>query len=113
MPMMFVSPPNQNGLVLNNGDILTVLINGLTDFTTINDGGAEKVTAGLSNHTTINSGGGEDVFVLGTADNTTINGGLLRVAGVSDHTTINGGVEEVQKGGKAQFTKINKGCVGK
>jgi autotransporter passenger strand-loop-strand repeat protein len=48
------APPNRTNFVLNDGDTLNVLIGGQTDFTTINSGGAENVTAGLSNHKKIN-----------------------------------------------------------
>ena len=42
----FFAPPNRTDFVLNIDDTLNVLINGRTDNTTINNGGAENVTAG-------------------------------------------------------------------
>jgi autotransporter passenger strand-loop-strand repeat protein len=51
----FTSPPDQNQLVLNSGDILNVNSQGRAVFTTINDGGVENVHRdGLDIGTTIN-----------------------------------------------------------
>ena len=62
---IYKAPPDQNGLVLNNGDTLQVLASGTSTNTTINSGGTEDVYAGgTSINTAINAGGTEDVSML-------------------------------------------------
>jgi len=115
----YTAPPDQTGLILNNGDVLNVNDGGIATATTINDGGLARVfSGGTATETTI-SGGEEDVAgnpdVGGKADFTTIdNGGrlFLEDRGRSEHTTINsGGVEIVDAGGYARDTLILSGGV--
>ena len=108
----YTAPPNQNNLVLNNGDTLNVDASGQA-FNTMNNGGVENVySGGTDSGATINSGGGSNglEYVYGNATDTTINSGLEFVVsgGTATHITINSG-SALWVAGVAVDTTINSG----
>ena len=105
---VFTAPPNQNGLVLDQGDLLLVERQGLATNTVINAGGREDVVhGGVSDHTTINLLGVERVDEFSSSNNTVVHrGGREIVEGVSNHTDIMGGREIVEGSGRANDTTI-------
>ena len=105
---VFTAPPNQNGLVLDQGDLLLVERQGLATNTVINAGGREDVVhGGVSDHTTINLLGVERVEKFSSSNDTVVHrGGREIVEGVSNHTDIMGGREIVEGSGRANDTTI-------
>jgi len=107
----YTAPPDQTGLILNNGDVLNVNGGGIATATTINDGGEVSVfRRGKTIDTTLDNGGREDVLGGGTAVDTTIDSGGsqdVSVGGIAVNTLISGGSEVVR--GKADVTTINNG----
>jgi autotransporter passenger strand-loop-strand repeat protein len=105
---VITAPPNQNGLVLDQGDLLLVERQGLATNTVINAGGREDVIhGGVSDHTIINVLGVERVDEFSSSNNTVIHrGGREIVEGVSNHTDIMGGREIVEGSGRAYDTTI-------
>ena len=82
---------------------------GEANFTTINSGGRQYVSAsGVTNFTTINSGGEQDIYFGGVANINIINsGGVQSGNGIANSTTINfGGVQTISM---ANSTTINSG----
>lgn len=102
------APPDQTGLVLNNGDTLHVEVNGIAYGTLINNGGNEYVDNGLAYGTLIN--GGTEYVGGGTSIGTTINGGTeFDEFGTSIGTIINVGGIEYDQGGASISAIINEG----
>ena len=105
---VITAPPDRNGLVLDQGDVLVVNNHGLASNTVINAGGRLEIFGGgASDHTTVNLLGIELVDQFGSSNNSVVNkGGREIVEGVSNGTTIVGGVERVDHGGHANDTTI-------
>ncbi len=105
---IITAPPDRNGLILDQGDVLVVNNHGLASNTVINAGGRLEIFGGgASDHTTINLLGLERVEELSSSNNSVVNrGGREIVEGVSNGTTIVGGVEIVDHGGHANDTTI-------
>ena len=80
----FTAPPNQNGLVLNDGDILNVNSGGVAGgHTIVNDGAVVNVNSGgVANHTVLNEDGAiVNVNAGGATNGTLIFDGVENVAG--------------------------------
>ena len=109
----FTAPPDQNGLILNAGDILDVNKGGKAFDTTINDGGVVNVNdGGEASSTTVNSGGVENINKNGSGDATINAGGVVNVADMADSsgsTILAGGVENVSFGGHSRQLSIQGG----
>lgn len=104
------APPDQNGVVLDAGDVLLVESQGLATDTVVNTRGRVEVAGGgVSDHSIINLFGVENVEPFGVSDNSVINrGGRENVdRGVSNGTNIVGGVEVVDFKGHANDTTIS------
>jgi autotransporter passenger strand-loop-strand repeat protein len=97
--MTFTAPPDQNNLVLNNGDVLNVNNHGTAPGTTVNSGGVVDVTdGGQANFTKVFSGGVINVNSGGQTLDTVLGpGGVVNVnaGGMASLTDIFGGVENV------------------
>lgn len=106
----FTAPPNQTDLVLDRGDRLLVEREGLATNTLVNMGGRVDVAGGVSDHTTIDLLGVERVDLGGVSNDSLINrGGREIVEGatsISNGTNIVGGVEVVDNTGHANDTTI-------
>ena len=108
------SGQTSNGIVVSNGDFLTVASGGVANFTVLNSGGTELVNAGgVANATTVNSGGVAYVLSGGIANDTTVNSGgteTINSGGVARSTTVNSsGNANVLSGGTASATQVNQG----
>ena len=98
----FTAPPNQNGLVLNNGDILNVNSGGVAGGVTIvNDGAIVNVNSGgVTNQLVVINDGGIVNVNAGGATNGTLIDGVENVAGTASGSRLDrGGVENVLSGG--------------
>jgi autotransporter passenger strand-loop-strand repeat protein len=102
------APPDRDGFVLDQGDVLVVNNHGLASNTVINAGGRlDVLDGGVTDHTTVNLLGVERVDQFSSSNNSVVNrGGREIVEGVSNGTTIVGGVEIVDQGGHANDTTI-------
>ena len=109
----FTAPPNQNGLVLNNGDILNVNSGGVADgHTIVNDGAIVNVNSGgVANHTVINDGGIVNVNA-GGATNGTLISGVENVSGTDSGSLLDrGGVENVLSDGSTNDLDFEGGTL--
>jgi autotransporter passenger strand-loop-strand repeat protein len=89
----FTAPPDQNGLVLNNGDILNVNSGGVAKHTELNNGGIVNVNAG-------------------GATNGTFIDGVENVAGTDTGSVLaRGGVENVLAGGSTNGLDFEGGTL--
>jgi hypothetical protein len=98
----FTAPPNQNGLVLNDGDILNVNSGGVAGGVTIvNDGAIVNVNSGgVTNQLVVINDGGIVNVNAGGATNGTLIDGVENVAGTASGSRLDrGGVENVLSGG--------------
>ncbi len=124
----FTAPPDRDGLVLNDGDILNVnnsgkafgtvvnsgaVVNvgagGSSTFATLNDHGIQNINAGGSvNATTIASGGVQNVNLGGLSGLAMINsGGVENVSGHAIDTNVNeGGTQHVLSGGVTDIVQL-------
>ena len=96
------APPNRDGLVLHNKDVLVVEHQGSASNTTINAGGLlDVLRGGASDHTIVNSLGVERVSQGASSSDTLIHRGGREVVdrGVSDNPQIMGGKEFVVEHG--------------
>ncbi|MDR2901901.1 MAG: autotransporter outer membrane beta-barrel domain-containing protein [Lactobacillales bacterium] len=89
----------------------------VSSYNTILNGGLQTLTvahensSAIANGTIINGGGAQNVGTDAIANNTIINDGIQTVVGTANNTTINGGSQIVQKGALADTTIINSGGV--
>jgi autotransporter passenger strand-loop-strand repeat protein len=103
------APPNRDGLVLHNKDVLVVEHQGSASNTTINAGGKLDVLRGeASDHTIVNSLGVERVSEGGSSSDTLIHRGGREVVdrGISDNPQIMGGREFVDHHGAVNDATI-------
>jgi hypothetical protein len=70
---MYSAPPNQNGLVLGNGDVLQVNTGGTATKTTVEGGGEVVVAGGTAVNTILQ--GAQEIVHSGIADGVTFDGG--------------------------------------
>lgn len=112
---VYTAPPNQNGLVLHQGDRLDIGAGGFAFNTTVNFGGDENVYNGGSSVGTIaHLNGAEFVYSGGVSNFTSLVGGYERLydGGVSRNTTVSGGgLEYVDRGGVSYGTKLQDGGI--
>jgi len=107
---IITAPPDRDGLVLDQGDVLVVENHGLATNTVVNMGGRlDLVGGGVSDHAIINAAGAERVNPFSTSNDSVINRGGREYVdrGVSNGTHIVGGVEIVDFKGHANDTTIS------
>ena len=100
-----------NGFVANSGSIETVNVGATVSNTTVNSGGIEYVS-GTAISSVINNGGNEYTVAGGVASGTVVNsGGTETVLGTTISAVINsGGTEIVASGGIASGSVVNSGA---
>ena len=69
---MYTAPPNQNGLVLGNGDVLQVNTGGTATNTIVDVGGEVDVSGGTAVNTILD--GGQEIVRSGIANGVTFDG---------------------------------------
>jgi autotransporter passenger strand-loop-strand repeat protein len=84
---MYTAPPNQNGLVLGDGDVLQVNNGGTATNTIVEGGGEVIVVGGAAVNTTLD--GGREIVESGIADGVMFDGGDA-VLSVADPASIHG-----------------------
>jgi len=112
---MFVSSGGTaNSTTVNEGGRFYVSSGGTANSTTVNYHCSMFVNGGTANSTTINFGqGGMDVSRGGVANSTTVNvyGSMfISSGGTANNTTVNGGIMRVNSG-TASSTTVNKGSM--
>ena len=111
----YTAPPNQNGLVLNNGDILNVNSGGVADgHTIVNDGAVVNVNSGgVANQTVLNEDGAiVNVNAGGATNSTLIFNGVENVAGTDSGSVLGtSGVENVLSGGSTSGITFEGGTL--
>jgi autotransporter passenger strand-loop-strand repeat protein len=102
MATTITAPPNRDGLVLDHGDVLVVEAHGFASNTIVSTGGRlDVVDGGVTDHTTVNSLGVERVDELASSNNTLIHRGGREIVdgGASNSPMIMGGKELVSHQG--------------
>ena len=113
---------SSSGSIINGG-YQTVYSSGKSSGASINDGGQQRVY-GNSQNSQVNTGGEIYIYDGATAEQTTINGGLMEVAsgatanqtilnsgnanisGTDNNATINGGTQEILSGGISNYANL-------
>ena len=111
----YTAPPNQNGLVLNDGDILNVNSGGVAGgHTIVNDGAVVNVNSGgVANQTVLNEDGAiVNVNAGGATNSTLIFNGVENVAGTDSGSVLGtSGVENVLSGGSTSGITFEGGTL--
>jgi hypothetical protein len=98
---VYTAPPNQNGLVVGNGDFLQVNSGGTVTNTSVTSNGEVFVAGGTAVNTTLD--GGKEIVQSGIANGVTFDGNGA-VLSATDPASIQGTLTfDVERGGQVEY----------